>query len=367
MFRLFKRKYVGILLLLMTVCLTAGCGKEETQEDNQTEGLRNIIDGNKRDVQVPKEVKSVVCLGVGSLRFTTYLDAVDFVVGIEQNEVEKTLSKPYNYVNNETLVKLPVVGNNGEAYEEELLKLKPDVIVASFDKETAEKLQNKLEIPVVTIPIVDNLYDEHYLEVLSIMGELYQKEDRAKEIKAYIEELKQDLDTRTITIDERDRPLIYVGGVSFKGAHGIDGTEGMYFPFTAINATNLADESGKKEPYNIDIESVIKRNPDILFIDYNGLELAKEDYNSNKELFENLKAIKNGQIYSQISYRFSALNVELALTDAYYAGKVVYPEAFKDIDIEEKSEEIFRFFLGEDYYKVLEANGMKYEKISLEK
>ncbi|HIW21961.1 MAG TPA: ABC transporter substrate-binding protein [Candidatus Dorea intestinavium] len=369
MSRLSRGKIKGIsllLIMLMTVSLI-GCGKTEAKGETEKKEFRTLTDNNKREVKVPKEVKSIVCLNVGSLRFTTYLEAEELVVGIEKNEVEKNVAKPYNYINNDKLAKLPIIGDNGEAYEEEILKLNPDVIVASYDKETADKLEEKLKIPVVTIPIVDNLYDDNYVEAITILGKLYQKDKRAAKLKAYIDTIKDDLNTRTERTKEEDKPLVYVGGVAFKGVHGIDGTEAMYFPLTAINAKNIADEAGKKEPYNMDIENIVKKNPEILFVDYNGLELAREDYQKNKELFDGIDAINNNQVYSQISYRFSALNVELALTDAYFAGKVIYPQEFEDIDIAKKSEEIFNFFLGENYYETLQANGMEYGEISLEK
>ena len=67
----------------------------------------------------------------------------------------------------------------------------------------------------------------------------------------------------------------------------------------------------------------------------------------------------------QISFRSSASNLETALADAYYAGTVIYPEQFADIDIAEKADEIFTMLLGEPVYDDLVENGYAFRQIQL--
>ena len=45
--------------------------------------------------------------------------------------------------------------------------------------------------------------------------------------------------------------------------------------------------------------------------------------------------------------------MEIAIADAYYAGKIIYPKRFEDIDPEKKSDEIFTVLLGEPYSKFI--------------
>ena len=56
--------------------------------------------------------------------------------------------------------------------------------------------------------------------------------------------------------------------------------------------------------------------------------------------------MQEGKVYSQISFRSSASNLETALADAYYAACVMYPEQFKDVNPVEKAGEIFEMLLG---------------------
>ncbi len=49
-------------------------------------------------------------------------------------------------------------------------------------------------------------------------------------------------------------------------------------------------------------------------------------------------------------------NYETILADAYYIGKVLYPEQFADIDPAVKADEIYRFVVGVPVYEQMNAN-----------
>ncbi len=386
-----KRKALACLLALGMLAGAAGCGQsaqngdtaaEDTQSaetdaaetaetetakaDTDAAGTRLITDSEGREVEIPEKVESIVCLNVGALRYTCYMQAQDLVIGVEDYEKEQSISRGYNYVNFELFQDLPVVGNNGEHYPEEIISADPDVIVMSaYDDSDADSLQEKTGIPVVVVPGSDSMMDEGAYETFRIMGELYGKEDRAQELIDYMDSIKEDLETRTADVAEEDKLTAYVAGVSYKGVHGFEGTEAGYGPFAAINAKNLADETGQTGPFDIDLEQVLAWDPDVIFVDFNGLDLVNEDYASNPEYYEQLTAVQEGRVYSQISFRSSASNLDTALADTYYAASVLYPEQFADVDPEEKAAEIFEMLLGENFYEDLKANGYEFRQITI--
>ena len=386
-----KRKALACLLALGMLAGAAGCGQsaqngdtaaEDTQSaetdaaetaetetaeaDTDAAGTRLITDSEGREVEIPEKVESIVCLNVGALRYTCYMQAQDLVIGVEDYEKEQSISRGYNYVNFELFQDLPVVGNNGEHYPEEIISADPDVIVMSaYDDSDADSLQEKTGIPVVVVPGSDSMMDEGAYETFRIMGELYGKEDRAQELLDYMDSIKEDLETRTADVAEEDKLTAYVAGVSYKGAHGFEGTEAGYGPFAAINAKNLADETGQTGPFDIDPEQVLAWDPDVIFVDFNGLDMVNEDYASNPEYYEQLTAVQEGRVYSQISFRSSASNLDTALADTYYAASVLYPEQFADVDPEEKAAEIFEMLLGENFYEDLKANGYEFRQITI--
>ena len=109
-----KKIVALILAVLICIGLLAGCDSGETDPQNS----RIITDGSGRQVEVPEKVESIVCVGVGALRYTCYVGAQDLVVGVEDYEVKPGMSRLYNYVNFDKFKDLPVIGTNGQPYTE---------------------------------------------------------------------------------------------------------------------------------------------------------------------------------------------------------------------------------------------------------
>ena len=356
--------FCAVLLIAGTA---AGCGQTEKDSAGgagRPEDTRMITDGTGREVEVPEKIESIVCLNVGALRYTCYMQAQDLVAGVEDYEKEKSIARGYNYVNYELFADLPVIGSNGSPYAEEIIGVDPDVIVlASAEAADAQDLQDTTGIPVVAVPGSDRMMDEDAYETFRIMGELYGKEERAQELADYMDSIRADLEARTAEAAGLEKPSVYVGGISYKGAHGFEGTEAGYGPLAAIGADNLADTAGQEGPFDVDPEQVLAWDPDVIFLDFNGLALINEDYAANPDYYEKLSAVQNGKVYSQISFRSSASNLDTALADTYYAAYVLYPEQFADTDPEEKAGEIFETLLGTNFYEDLKANGYEFREI----
>lgn len=346
--------------------LSTDSAAESEAESTEEPATRIITDSTGRDVEIPSRVESIVCVGVGALRYSCYMDAADLVVGVEDYEVKEGMSRLYNYVNFDKFKDLPVTGTNGEPNIEEIITAGPQVIVmSSYASADADDLQAKSGIPVVMVPGSDTTLDDNAYETIRIMGELYGKEDRAQELTAYLKGIQKDLDDRTADIPEEDKPSVYVAGVSFKGAHGFEGTEAYYGPFELIHANNLANTTDQTGAFDIDLEQVLTWDPEIIFLDFNGMSLINEDYADNPDYYQNLTAVKEGKVYSQISFRSSASNLETALADAYYAACIMYPEQFSDIDPVEKAGEIFTALLGTNPYEDLKEAGYEFRQITI--
>ena len=357
-----KKMIAFVLVAMLCLGLPAGCG---TGGAGMQSG-RTITDGAGRQVTVPEKVESIVCVGVGALRYTCYMGAQNLVAGVEDYETKGGMDRLYNYVNFEKFQNLPVIGTNGQPYAEEIINLAPDVIVMSKSASVeADDLQTKTGTPVVVVPGSDTTLDENAYETIRIMGELYGKQTRATELTDYLKSIALDLDNRTKDIAEEDKPTVYIGGVSFKGHHGFEGTEAGYGPLALIHANNLADTTGQSGAFNIDLEQVLSWDPDIIFVDFNGMNLIKEDYAKNADYYNSLTAVQEGRVYSQISFRSNASNLETALADAYYAACVMYPEQFRDVDPVAKAEEIFEKLLGANPYAELKEAGYEFRPIQI--
>lgn len=376
------KKIVTMLLMLSMLLMLAACAgapkaaptasqadettTASTVSEETTPERRVITDGMDRNVEIPYSVERIVCVGVGALRYTCYVGGADRVVGVEDYETKPGMSRLYNYVNFDLFQNLPVTGTNGEPFVEEIINVDPQVIVmSSYASQDPDELSQKTGIPVVVVPGSDTTLDEKAYVTIRILGELYQLEDRAEDLTAYLKSIQKDLDDRTASIAEDAKPTCYVGGVSFKGHHGFEGTEAYYGPFELIHAKNLANTTDQTGAFNIDVEQVLSWDPEIIFLDFNGMNLINEDYGAHPEFYNALTAVQEGKVYSQISFRSSASNLETTLADAYYAACVMYPQQFQDIDPVEKAGEIFTKLLGSNPYHDLEEAGYAFCQITI--
>ena len=182
-------KKFSALILAAVLCfsLFAGCSASNS---GGAKG-RTITDGAGRQVEVPEKIESIVCVGVGALRYSCYVGARDLVVGVEDYETQAGMSRLYNYVNFDKFKDLPVIGTNGQPYTEEIINLAPDVIVMSKSASVeADDLQAKTGTPVVVVPGSDTTLDQNAYDTIRILGELYGMETRATELTVYLQDLQ---------------------------------------------------------------------------------------------------------------------------------------------------------------------------------
>ncbi len=372
------KKITAILMSLVIVLGLAACGQSGNDSGSgeggagENVGERTVTDVYGREVTIPEKVESIVCVGSGALRMAAYLDLNDMLVGVEEadREYETSTKRDYAHYYYDVYSALPVIGKGGgtsyTAYPEEILTIMPDVIISSYQQEAAEQLQNETGIPVVCVRYTStDFINESFYTGMRLLAEVTGSEERCEEILSFIDGCKADLNDRTKDVPDSEKPRVYTGAVTFSGAHGFSGTYANFGPFMAINAINVADETGETGSFDVDLEKVLEWDPDIIFLDPGNMNLVEDEYRTNPSFFESLRAVQEGEIYAMPSFNNYSTNVTYAIIGAYYAGTVLYPEQFADIDIAEKADEILKYFFGEGYYDEMVADNMGYGKLTL--
>ncbi len=363
-----------LLLFLVPMLILMGCTSQGSENPGALEGAaekdtRVIVDMMGREVEVPTKIDSIIGTGSGALRLIAYAEAMDLVVAVEDIDKNQEVKRAYNYINHDQLKDLPSIGKGGgrgyTAYEEQIITLQPDVILTYYNSDALEQLAEKTGIPVVSIATQANIFGEDTVQALNLIGELLGKEKRCEEMIGYLAEYEADLNNRTKDIPDNQKPTVYPGAVTYNGARGFAGTYGQLGPLKAINAINVVDETGQKDGFEVDWEKIQVWDPDFIFLDPGNMNLVNEEYAKKPDYFNSLRAVKEGNVYSMISFNNYSTNMELAIADAYYAGKVLYPEEFADIEIEAKTDEIFEKFLGKGIYKEMKEAGLTFGKITL--
>ncbi len=364
---------------------------EETIQESQTPEIRVVTDVWNRQVEIPYEVKSIVCLGSMGPRFAAYLDVVDMMVGAEDNDIQN-MSVRYDYspVYHEQMKDLPSVGSGGgsgenNGYPEQIIEVMPDVILAGFSAEASDELQRQTGIPVVSVRYrTQGFVDEGFYETMRVFAEVVGAQDRCEQVLSYIDACKEDLNNRTKEIPDSEKQRAYTGAVTFNGRHGFAFTYVNFPAFTAINANNVADEfleevTGEaaetaaktgtayvgNDGFEVDPEQILKWDPDVIFLDPGNMDLVNEEYKNNPGFFDALRAVGEGEVYTMPSTNAAGPNVTYLLINAYYAGTVLYPEQFADIELPEKAGEIMEMMLGENFFDQMEEGGLYYGKITI--
>lgn len=367
--RIFRAAFVAVCAALCLNCAVLYLSCTQKQNKNQTVQERTITDILGRTVTIPARVERIAAIN-GAARMLTYARAVDKLVGVTDMDKKGAAGMPYSYVNKEkfqTLASVGKGGSNDTAYIEKIAELSPDLIFAFTNNiDAVNDVQNKTHIPTVAL-YKTSMFSDDFFETLLLIGSIMGTEAECKKTVDTIKNWQRDLNDRTKDIPDAAKPSVYAGAVSFRGGHGIEGTCGAYPPFTAVNAKNVVDSTGKTGEMLIDREKITEWDPDIIFLNPSNMNLVNEDYKKNKNFYENLSAVKNGRIYSQVSYNYNWTNVEIAIADAYYAGCIIYPERFADIDFNEKAEEIFKTMLGQTYLEVLDNAGIGFGPVIIGK
>ena len=365
------------LLAVFAVLISAGCVTTDSPGDS--EGMITITDAFGREVSIPENPEKIAVVGSGSMRYFVYLGIdLDDVCAVDYQDsklnIETVNVRPYALANPEIL-EIPEVGAaKGVVDNEKLLMSGADILfmggASSSNAEVANEIQEKTGVPVVMFYTGNYVTDaEKIQDTLLMLGDILDKEQRAKDLIAYFDAVEADLKKRVAGLSAEE--TVYVGGVSYNGVHGLDGTDPTYYPFAVLNIKNAAAEvtSVSQTGYaQISKEKLLEWDPDFILVDLSTLTAAEGGALvelKNDPSYRELTAVKNSMVYTVNPHTSMNVNHETTLANAYFIGKLLYPEQFEDIDPVKKADEIYTFVVGEPVFDLLSANveGLSYQRV----
>ncbi|MEA1969426.1 MAG: iron ABC transporter substrate-binding protein [Thermodesulfobacteriota bacterium] len=343
---------------------------------------RVVLDAMQREVEVPLNVQRILCSGSGALRLITYLQCQDKIIGVDDMEKKRIKfdARPYALANQQ-FKNYPIFGEfRGHDNPEIIMGFDPlpQVIFKTFHTmgyDPAE-LQEKTEIPVITLAYGDFANKrEQFYQALTIVGKVMKKEERARQVILFFKSQIEELEQRTKDISEKDQKSCFVGGVASKGPHGFQSTEPLYPPFQFVNVVNVAttpDLAGKNLSHsNISKEKLIQWDPEILFIDLSTLQMGEKTgglYELKTDpVFQAMSAVEKNDVFGLLPYNWYAQNFGSILANAWFIGKLIHADRFKDIDPEKKADEIYTFLVGKPVYKTMNNNfqNLAFKRVAL--
>nr|WP_320049978.1 ABC transporter substrate-binding protein [uncultured Desulfuromonas sp.] len=346
------RLLIGLLLVLAST-LTCAAASDST-------GPRTVTDLAGRQVEITTPARRLV--GIHSaLSLLCYMNLAPQVVGVEQEEKDPRqwlggTGRSYRLAHPQ-LGELPGIGSRRQIDAEALVKLQPDVIFMGWGTpQAADRLQQQTGIPVVMVHNGNLTSQRHLFEhSLDLFATVCDRRERAEQIKAFLSASLNDLHRRIS--GQTSTTTTYIGGLNFRVAHGLLGTSRDYPPFVLLRANNIADAITPptnliKGRFSLAAESLLKADPDVIFICAGGESLVRDDL--NHPAFAALSAVRKQRLYRIIPHYYAA-SPDTVLAETYYMGTILYPEVFADVDMAATADDFYRFFVGAPLYREMAA------------
>ena len=338
-----KLYHIHFILCILLFC---SCGNH-TRTNKQN--LRIVEDALQRKVGIPDTIRQIVCIRSSAIRLVTYAGGAPLICGVEEQETRPN-EFTHLYAHPELATK-PIIGPGMGGDPELIMATHPDVIfMSSTTYGDADALQQKTGIPVFTVEYGDLGKNRPiFYNSLRLIANVLHTESQTDSLIGFIDRQIANLKDRTRKADHSRR--VYVGGISYKGQKGITSTDPYYAAFRFLEINNVASEldSTYVSPITgtyIDWEKLIDWNPDVIFVDVGGWSLVQEDLKKHSGINELLNAYRNREIYTLWPYNNHHSNFDVMLVNAWYAGKVLFPEQFSDISMRDKTNEIMSKFVG---------------------
>jgi iron complex transport system substrate-binding protein len=274
-----------------------------------------------------------------------------------------------------SIAQIPLIGSvyNEALDTENVLSYNPDlVVVDNFMTRRGLKCVANLENAGLPLAFFDQTNDilVNQQKGITVLGQLFDKEERAKEITDFVDEQINIVTSRLAKIDKEKAPLVYMetgnkGPSEFGNTWGVD-TNGKYTAWSAMiqdaGGNNIVDNR-PGQMLVLDPEYVLKSDPDIIIFTGANWTSAKDSLRmgyyapeeetrrllknfTNRPGWQNLKAVKNNRVY--------AVHHGFVMHIFYFASlqqmaKWFYPEEFADVDPIANLKEFHRRFMPFEY------------------
>lgn len=329
----------------------AETAKEETEETEAASGKRTITDQVGNEVELPAEINRVVIASAWPLAsvYCLFEGSVDKLVGVDPAIISAA--------ENSLLVKVaPEIVNvesgfsqNGALNAEELLKLKPDVVLYASGVPEDYETCKQAGIPAVGFNL--SIKDYNAVETINswveLLGEVMNEDLTNSDFIQYGQDMETMVADRLKDVKEEDRPkAMFIHGydastVKVPGAK----SWGDYW-ITASGAVNVAESAGSG---NMDIgaEQIYEWNPDRIFIDNFNDALPEDIYDNKLSNFDwsSVEAYKNKQVIKTPlgMYRWYVTCSDSSLMLLWMA-KQNQPELFADVDMNQTVKDFYQKF-----------------------
>ncbi len=340
--------WLAMLLAVVMVLSFAACGQEPApapQPEPTTDVTYPVTvkDMAGREVTLEKQPERIVSGYYISSSACIALGLTDKMVGIE----DKSAKRPIYKLAAPALIDLPNVGSAKAFDLEACIATEPDLVILPMkQKDTAQTLQ---EMGIATLLVLPESH-EQLIEMFTLIGTATNTVKQAEKLISYYNTKLSTVTELTRDIPDDEKPVVYLGSTSdiLRTA-----PREMYQAslITTAGGKNAGDVLEGSSWTDIDNETFLTMNPDIIVIPTDNFAVSSPDYTAedvmNNPTFSDVTAVKNGAVYQMpVGYEAWDSPVPSGILGTLWMLKTLHPELYPAEQFAADVNEFYTVFYG---------------------
>lgn len=341
-------KWLAMLLAVVMVLSFAACGQEPApapQPEPTTDVTYPVTvkDMAGREVTLEKQPERIVSGYYISSSACIALGLTDKMVGIE----DKSAKRPIYKLAAPALIDLPNVGSAKAFDLEACIATEPDLVILPMkQKDTAQTLQ---EMGIATLLVLPESH-EQLIEMFTLIGTATNTVKQAEKLISYYNTKLSAVTELTRDIPDDEKPVVYLGST---GDILRTAPREMYQAslITTAGGKNAGDVLEGSSWTDIDNETFLTMNPDIIVIPTDNFAVSSPDYTAedvmNDPTFSDVTAVKNSAVYQMpVGYEAWDSPVPSGILGTLWMLHTLHPELYTAEQFAADVNEFYTVFYG---------------------
>ena len=341
-------KWLAMLLAVVMVLSFAACGQEPApapQPEPTTDVTYPVTvkDMAGREVTIEKQPERIVSGYYISSSACIALGLTDKMVGIE----DKSAKRPIYKLAAPALIDLPNVGSAKAFDLEACIATEPDLVILPMkQKDIAQTLQ---EMGIATLLVLPESH-EQLIEMFTLIGTATNTVEQAEKLISYYNTKLSAVTELTRDIPDDEKPVVYLGST---GDILRTAPREMYQAslITTAGGKNAGDVLEGSSWTDIDNETFLTMNPDIIVIPTDNFAVSSPDYTAedvmNNPTFSDVTAVKNSAVYQMpVGYEAWDSPVPSGILGTLWMLKTLHPELYPAEQFAADVNEFYTVFYG---------------------
>lgn len=322
---------------------------------------RTVTDQLGRQVTIPDHVQRVVVLQHQTLNLLTQLNAGHEVVGV-LSSWKKQLGPQFSRLL-PGIDTLPMPGDLTQVNIESLLALHPQVVfVANYAPvEMIQQIQSA-GLPVVAISLrqdadgekdkinpsmanEEQAYNEGLKQGIRLIGDVVGRQKEAQTLISYTFSSRERANAPVANVPERDKVRVYMANPNLN-TYGSGKYTGLMMAHAGAVNVAAATIKGARQ---VSFEQVLQWDPQVIFVQDRYPQVREEIMHDAS--WQRIDAVRHHRVWLMPEYAKAwgyPMPEALAIGELWMAKKL-YPERYKDIDVDAKARDFYQRFYRVDW------------------